>query len=896
MRLISLDIRNFRIHQSLRIEFDRKLTLIGGPNESGKSTIAEAIHKALFLKSKGSTEDHRAVKSHIHSGDPEVELVFEVQGIQYTVSKRFSGHNGSTKLSSPAITTLHDDSAEDKLSELLQTETGLTKSAYACKWENLWIWQGNALHDPQRHANDNRNDLIRGLQQQGAAAVIQSAADLAVSGLFIRRASETFTEAGKPRRNSMLATACEKLEERRNEYNSSRAQLNNLERAAVELDDSLKAQERNERSLVDARNESQRLTSLYDRLNELKFKENDLLQKLKWAGEDLNRLFEENRKVEELKIKTNRTRNELDPMKQRLADLKQSIKTKQTDIKNKDEILNDYAQKIAILNKHRDYYQNLKRLHTLENEVQRLKNEKKRIVEKQTELDHLRVSYRALPDINEQLIDRIEKLVNKKHEIEASINAIATSVEILENKLPIKINSKESNQKKFVFTDDATIEIGTDAKLRIIPGGGLSLHDHKTELKKTEQELDSLLLSCKVKSLKDAREIRIQRDQLENNIEAAERYLIDFNSDKIEKNLIDSQGECEAVSRLDKEYAAELQLDSRREIQYVEDKINELNRDLEQTAKESLEKRTERDALREKIDFEINNAEVLQGDIEKLNTGYTGDLQTIQYLEKTHGDESVRSGKIQEAEKNKRQINESLREVQDAIFNLNPDQLEADLKRIKRSIENFQSKSDDLIGKVSGLKAVLFSDGSEDPREKFDRCDKLLKLAQYDYDVRKRDAEAVRMLDQLFNSEQEKLSHELTLPFAKKINGYLGCIFRDGVSVKIEDKDGEFKGLSISRKGIIGESPLKFGELSGGAREQVAAAVRLAMAEVLATDHEGCLPVIFDDAFAYSDPQRIETIQSMLDYAANTGGLQVIVFSCNPEDYKFLGAKEVMLK
>ncbi|MBN1629150.1 MAG: hypothetical protein JW990_05265, partial [Thermoleophilia bacterium] len=91
-----------------------------------------------------------------------------------------------------------------------------------------------------------------------------------------------------------------------------------------------------------------------------------------------------------------------------------------------------------------------------------------------------------------------------------------------------------------------------------------------------------------------------------------------------------------------------------------------------------------------------------------------------------------------------------------------------------------------------------------------------------------------------------------------------------------------------------GEGAFSFEELSWGAREQVAGAVRLAIAELLAAEHDGTLPVVFDDAFAYSDPERVNTLQRMLDLAA-VRGLQVIVLTCNPSDYAALGARQVTL-
>ena len=68
----------------------------------------------------------------------------------------------------------------------------------------------------------------------------------------------------------------------------------------------------------------------------------------------------------------------------------------------------------------------------------------------------------------------------------------------------------------------------------------------------------------------------------------------------------------------------------------------------------------------------------------------------------------------------------------------------------------------------------------------------------------------------------------------------------------------------------------------------------MAMAEVLAEDHDGCLPIVFDDAFVNSDADRQRALQRLLDLAASRG-LQVIVLACRPESYATLGGVEVTL-
>jgi uncharacterized protein YhaN len=66
------------------------------------------------------------------------------------------------------------------------------------------------------------------------------------------------------------------------------------------------------------------------------------------------------------------------------------------------------------------------------------------------------------------------------------------------------------------------------------------------------------------------------------------------------------------------------------------------------------------------------------------------------------------------------------------------------------------------------------------------------------------------------------------------------------------------------------------------------------MAEILATDNDGCLPILFDDAFAYTDSERVQSLQRMLNLAA-LRGLQIIILTCAPADYSAFGASEARL-
>jgi DNA repair exonuclease SbcCD ATPase subunit len=220
--------------------------------------------------------------------------------------------------------------------------------------------------------------------------------------------------------------------------------------------------------------------------------------------------------------------------------------------------------------------------------------------------------------------------------------------------------------------------------------------------------------------------------------------------------------------------------------------------------------------------------------------------------------------------------------------------LEGDRTRIGRAIKERTNEQNDAGKQIAVAKATLSSDGSEDPATDLATAEAKARSATEHRSSVQRQSQAIALLDQLFQEEQHSLAAQFTQPLADKISGYLQCIFGAGACAQVDLENNEFTGLRLSRPGF-GGAPFAFDALSGGAKEQTAAAVRLAMAEVLAADYGGCLPVVFDDAFAYSDPERVNQLQRMLDLAA-TRGLQVIVLTCNPTDYASLGARTVTLR
>ena len=150
-----------------------------------------------------------------------------------------------------------------------------------------------------------------------------------------------------------------------------------------------------------------------------------------------------------------------------------------------------------------------------------------------------------------------------------------------------------------------------------------------------------------------------------------------------------------------------------------------------------------------------------------------------------------------------------------------------------------------------------------------------------------RDAQAAKLLADLFREKKQAVEDRFIEPLKARVGEYLQRLFGQGAEVAIELSGDTIGSVALVRPGG-GGVPFGFGTLSGGTREQVGAALRLALAEILAEDHDGCLPVVFDDAFVNADPERLLSLQRVLDLGAERG-LQVIVLTCDPAAYDTLG-------
>ena len=91
MRLVNVEVENFGRISYAKVAFGSGLNVLYGPNDLGKSTLAEAMRFALLLPSTSTV--HEAWVPWSSSQRPIVELVFCANGLSWKVRKEFGSGN-----------------------------------------------------------------------------------------------------------------------------------------------------------------------------------------------------------------------------------------------------------------------------------------------------------------------------------------------------------------------------------------------------------------------------------------------------------------------------------------------------------------------------------------------------------------------------------------------------------------------------------------------------------------------------------------------------------------------------------------------------------------------------------------------------------------------------------
>ena len=894
MRLISATLRNCRLHRELKVDFDPERTLIGGPNETGKSTFIEAVHRALFLKAKGNTEHHRALNSN-HGGHPEIELTFEAAGHTYQLKKRF-GTAGTITLAPSNSVALSGDAAETELARLLSVEAGVTGKAVTAQWAHLWVWQGQSGDDPSAHATAQQAGLLLRLQQMGGAAALQSQLDARVAKHFTDYKTQIFTQIDKPKTGSDLERAERAVALAEEELVRARDRMRKLDTAIADLESASRTLEATTTSLLELESQQEAIEAKSRQLGELRELEIDQSHLAKEARDRQAALEGANEQILTAQSGTAELECSLKPQMEGVGLSKKAEEEAKYRAMRAEQAYRTATEAVRAARMRHELAIAYTQLFEKTGIHAKLDQQNKKVTQRRRVLAELEQELAKLPKVDKAKLQKLHKLESACSNAQATLQAMATGLEIVAADKPVKAGGRPIKVGgKQILTEDTEVSIGSSIRLRIQPGGGTSLAEARQTIEEAQRELQETLDSLGLKSVQAAAESLALREELGSRFKAAEAELEGMGAESLADELQSAMSDLHAA-KANLTRLVELVPDEAT----PEDKVaakalaKSLGVKLSDAEDRETEEKVSRDCATEALEIALEALKEKRAECDQQGVKLTRLKAQLDLLLRTHGDDTARTKALTECEAGAAVAKNRLRTTTDAIAALQPDLLESDRKRIARAIRELNDGRSEARTKIAVSQASLRSDGSEDPQSALTTAEAKARSAADHHKSVGRNAQAVAMLDELFQEEQRTLSGQFTQPLADKISGYLQCIFGAGARAQVDLENNEFLGLRLFRPDS-GGATFAFDTLSGGAREQTAGAVRLAMAEVLAADHGGCLPVVFDDAFAYSDPERVTSLQRMLDLAA-IRGIQVIVLTCNPADYAALGARQTLLR
>lgn len=148
MRIRSVELVNFRkFAGTVRVDgIGDGVNVLVGRNELGKSTLLQAINGVIFERAKSTSQHVRSFRHFVNETVPEVKLSFEVDGVGWTIHKRFAGGAGKATLTCDDSRVFENEAAEAELQRLLGFAGGRSGGEPGI-WGTLWVEQGRSFGD-----------------------------------------------------------------------------------------------------------------------------------------------------------------------------------------------------------------------------------------------------------------------------------------------------------------------------------------------------------------------------------------------------------------------------------------------------------------------------------------------------------------------------------------------------------------------------------------------------------------------------------------------------------------------------------------------------------------------------------------------------------------------------
>lgn len=876
MRIRELTIENFRKFRKPTVltGFDGGLNLVCEPNETGKSTVLEALRAVLFERHSAKNDHIRSFRPYGDDVAPTISLTFEIGGEVWSVKKRFL-QNPSVTLEGPGG-RLQSEAAEEKLQTLLGFARAGNRGAddeSRGALGLLWVEQGAwALTEPGQTARKTLEDVLAG----EIGAVTGGRRTTVVLAAVDKQLADLLTTTGKPTRR--LQEAQTQLDAARTASNLMRDELQQFEETLSRLDSKRQELRRLDRDLHDPEAAQQAL---------------QLEQDLVRAHAAAQELAAADLRVQQ----AGAARKRLDDRASLRTRLKSSIATAQNQvtqirgqIEAHDETLSE-AQRLA--------QQSATSLEELRKSLRQAEADRDAALAAQAENarhDHLRRAFARL-DQATPLAAKLEEHANhvksngvtgpalrSLEELEQAVQQADAVARAGAATFHAKIDPKVTNASLNGAAVSGETEIGVLAPLTFEVPGLVSIaiappasgESAKAELEAAIRDRDNALARMGLGNVTEARDRARERVAAEQAAATLRAQIAAICTADAALNIAAGfEALRDALARHRRppaDGAAETQHSGARsesDFQTLrgQERAAEARR---QAASEALNA-----AERQKIQYASDLARA---------TAEETRLQVELDAEIAAMDDVALASALSAAREEKSRLLVDLTAARRVTEGLN----EADLKRKRDSAVRRQKKLQDdrveVLQQIARLEVEAKTQGGSGPFTRAKSAEEELAYMQACFDRLRDEADTLQLLKTVLTEARQEAARRYLAPITARIQPYVQRLLPTASLSLGED----YRPGLLIRAGREEAAD----HLSKGTQEQLAVLTRLAFADLLLEKGKPA-SLVLDDALVFADDDRFETMTDILAEAATR--MQVIILSCRTSAYRRIDGRKISI-
>jgi DNA repair exonuclease SbcCD ATPase subunit len=815
------------------------------------------------------------------------------------------------------------------------------------RWAHLWVRQGEAGANPLAGGGNSYDldRLLNQLQQRGSSAALESPLDRQVEANLQLELSQLFTATGRVRAGSVLAQAHSQQQQAAERLQLAQERLAQLETAMEELAQielRLELIDGRERPALEGsqhqwRQRQRKLEQARAQLALLRSQRQPLAQR--WQA--LQELIEQRQQWERQRRQAAAEQLQLKERNRAHGDQLQAMAQQLDRLQGQ---LRDGQRGGRQLQQRLELGQLLLDRAAGEREASQLQQHRQQFNLLQQQAAALKAELASLPLLTAENLQELRQAERRVGEARARSEAMAATVTLVRAEQPVLLDGQPLlSGRETRLVQASRLLIGAGVELEISPGGGEALASATTERLQAEGQLAGLLQAWQLADSDAAESIVQQRQRLDSELAQLRRNAAAIPWQRLDEQLAALQNRRQQLDSAIGGASAELQelqqggelpldpdnldtapleywlQDQRQQLRLLQDRQQSEQKayeqllgeqqQLQQLARQAASRLGELAGLLAALEQRLRagEAEICEAEIDGAENGGAensgGQQRADHQRERQHQPQGEHEGERManlQANREANRLNGELQELERQLAALDQQLLsqeqqlaclgaEADQgwpaaggeEGITAALQKLLAEKEELLIRRGQNLQLCRSLGATNPQADCEQCQADFDHCHDHSQALTQRAMALRTLVERFSGVRSALADRYGEPMARAIASYLELLGPGATSVQLNfDGSSGFNDLQLRQA----QESYAFERLSGGMREQLAAALRLALAEVLAPAYDGSLPLVFDDAFTNSDPQRIQGLHQMLERACQSG-VQVLLLSCTPNAY-----------